>query len=67
MEYFSGICTFTNRIEVWIMRLQNRILILFSLLFTVGFLFLMSLCANAVEKTNRKMVDSFSTQSCVFK
>ena len=49
------------------MRLQNRILILFSLLFTVGFLFLMSLCANAVEKTNRKMVDSVSTQSFVFK
>ena len=45
------------------MRLQNRILILFSLLFTVGFLFLTFFSANAIERTNRNMVDAFSTQS----
>lgn len=49
------------------MRLQNRILILFSLLFAVGFLFLMFFSANAIERTNRNMVDSFSTQSFEFK
>lgn len=49
------------------MRLQNRILILFSLLFTGGFLFLMFFSANAIEKTNRNMVNSFSTQSFEFK
>ncbi len=42
------------------MRLQNRILILFSLLFTVGFLFLTFFSANAIERTNRNMVDAFS-------
>lgn len=49
------------------MRLQNKILILFSLLFTGGFLFLMFFSANAVERTNSNMVDSFSTQSFEFK
>lgn len=49
------------------MRLQNRILILFSLLFAVGFLFLMFFSANAIERTNRNMVDTFSTQSFEFK
>lgn len=49
------------------MRLQNRILILFSLLFTVGFLFLTFFSANAIERTNRNMVDAFSTQSFEFK
>lgn len=49
------------------MRLQNRILILFSLLFAVGFLFLMFFSTNAIERTNRNMVDSFSTQSFEFK
>ncbi len=49
------------------MKLRSRILVLFSLLFTVGFLFLMFFSAAAVEKTNKKMVDSFSTQSFEFK
>lgn len=40
---------------------------MFSLLFTVGFLFLMFFSANAVERTNKNMVDSFSTQSFEFK
>ncbi len=49
------------------MKLQNKILIIFSLLFTVGFLFLMFFSANAIERTNRNMVDAFSTQSFEFK
>jgi len=40
---------------------------MFSLLFTVGFLFLMFFSTNAIERTNKSMVDSFSTQSFEFK
>lgn len=49
------------------MKLQTRMILLFSMLFTVGFLLLISFASRTVERANGKMVDSFSAQSFEFK
>lgn len=49
------------------MKLHTKMMLLFSVLFTAGFLMLVALTTSAISKTNERMVDSFSTQSFEFK
>ncbi len=49
------------------MRLQTRMILMFSMLFTIGFLMLISSASKTVERANGKMVDTFSAQSFEFK
>lgn len=49
------------------MRLQTRMILMFSMLFTMGFLMLISSASKTVQRANGKMVDTFSAQSFEFK
>lgn len=49
------------------MKLQTKMMLLFSVLFTAGFLMLVVFTTSAISRTNQRMVDSFSTQSFEFK